>query len=73
MEIAGLGAWRGFAQDGGQALHARNAQYVDVVVAAESLDEGEVDLQGDVTFVLLIGGQQAQHHAVGVPAGARGV
>lgn len=52
-----------------QPPHAGHPQDVDVVVAAESLQQREVDLQRDVIFILLIGGQDAQNHAVRVPAG----
>lgn len=50
----------------GQALDVVDAHHVDVVVEAESLDEGKVDLEGDVTLVLLVGGEDAERHAVWV-------
>lgn len=53
-----------------QPPHAGHPQDVDVVVAAESLQQREVDLQRDVIFILLIGGEDAQDHAVRVSAGA---
>ena len=56
----------------GQALDVVDAHHVDVVVEAESLDEGEVDLEGDVTLVLLIGGEDAERHAVWVTEGKTG-
>lgn len=52
-----------------QPPHAGHPQDVDVVVAAESLQQREVDLQRDVIFILLISGEDAQDHAVRVSAG----
>lgn len=52
-----------------QPPHAGQPQDVDVVVAAESLQEREVDLQRDVVLVLLVGGEDAQNHAVRVSVG----
>lgn len=52
-----------------QPPHAGHPQDVDVVVAAERLQQREVDLQRDVIFILLIGGEDAQDHAVRVSAG----
>lgn len=49
-----------------QALDVVDAHHVDVIVEAESLDEREVDLEGDVTLVLLVGGEHAESHAVWV-------
>lgn len=56
----------------GQALHVVDAHHVDVVVEAERLDEREVDLQGDVALVLLIGGEHAERNAVWVTERKRG-
>lgn len=53
----------------GQALDVVDAHHVDVVVEAERLDEREVDLEGDVALVLLIGGEHAECHAVWVTVG----
>lgn len=39
-----------------EAVDVVHAHHVDVVVEAESLDEREVDLQGEVTLVLLVRG-----------------
>lgn len=50
----------------GQAFDVVHAHHVDVVVEAERLDEREVDLQGDVALVLLIGGEHAERNAVWV-------
>lgn len=55
------------SQDLSQAPRVADAQDVDVVLAAEGLDEGEVNLQGHV-FLLVVGSQQAQHHVVWVTA-----
>lgn len=52
------------AHEVGQAPDVVDAHHVDVVVEAERLDEGEVDLEGDVALVLLIGGEDAECHAV---------
>lgn len=49
-----------------QTLHVAHSDDADVVVKAEGLDEGEVDLQSDVTFKLLIRGQNAERHTVRV-------
>lgn len=55
-----------------QSLHARYPDDVNVIVAAERLDEGEVNLQSDVTLLFFVYGQEAQDHAVGVPEGEKG-
>ena len=55
-----------------EAPHAGHPQDVDAVVAAKSLQQGEVDLQRDVTFILLISGKDAQDDTVWVSAGGRG-
>lgn len=52
-----------------QALYVIDSHHVDVVVEAESLDESEMDLKSDVTLVLLIGGEDAERHAVWVTVG----
>ena len=49
-----------------QALRAAHSHDADVVVEAERLDEGEVDLESDVTLKLLVNGQDAERHAVRV-------
>lgn len=51
-----------------QLGHIVDPHDVDVILAAECLDEGEVDLQGDIPLVLLIGRQHAESHIVGVAA-----
>lgn len=64
--VAALGV---LLQQLGQPPHAGHSQDVDVVVAAESLQQREVDLQRDVINIFLIGGEDAQDHAVRVPVG----
>lgn len=54
------------AHEVGQALDVVDAHHVDVIVEAERLDEREVDLEGNVTLVLLVGGEHAESHAVWV-------
>ena len=49
-----------------QTLHVAHSDDADVVVEAEGLDEGEVDLQSDVTLELLVRGQDAEGHTVRV-------
>lgn len=49
-----------------QTLHVAHSDDADVVVEAEGLDEGEVDLESDVILKLLIHGQDAERHAVRV-------
>lgn len=50
-----------------QAPGVVHPQDVDVVLAAERLDEGEVYLQGHVFDVLIVGGQDAHDHIIRVP------
>lgn len=59
------------ADDLGQTLHVADAHDADVVVEAERLDEGEVDLQRDVALELLVRGQHAEGHAVRVTVETR--
>ena len=56
------------AHDLGQALHVADPHDADLVVEAEGLDQGEVDLQGDVALKVLVHGQNAEGHAVRVTA-----
>lgn len=58
-------------QDLRQAVGVVDSQDVDVVLAAESLNEREVDLEGHVFDVVLVGGQDAQHHIVRVSEGQK--
>lgn len=54
-----------------QTLHVAHSDDADVVVEAEGLDEGEVDLQSDVTLEALVHGQDAERHAVRVAVGTK--
>ena len=54
-----------------QAVHVAHSDDADVVVEAERLDEGEVDLESDVTLKLLVGSQDAERHTVWVTAGKK--
>lgn len=54
------------SQDLGEAPSVVHAQDVDVILATEGLDQSEVDLQGDVLHVLVVGGQDAQHDIIRV-------
>lgn len=54
-----------------QAVHVAHFDDADVVVEAERLDEGEVDLESDVTLKLLVGSQDAERHTVWVTAGKK--
>lgn len=49
-----------------QTLQVAHSDDADVVVEAEGLDEGEVDLQSDVALETLVHGQHAEGHAVRV-------
>lgn len=60
-------------QDLCQPVGVVDPQDVDVVLAAESLNEREVDLQGHVFNVVLVSGQDAQHHIVRVSVGEESV
>lgn len=51
-----------------QALHVADSHDADVVVEAEGLDEGEVNLECDITLELLVGSKDAESHAVRVAA-----
>ena len=54
-----------------QAPGVVDSQDVDVVLAAESLNEGEVDLQGHIFHIFIISGQDAQNHIIRVPGEER--
>jgi len=71
MRVLGLAGLAG-AHEVSQALDVVDAHHVDVVVEAERLDEGEVDLEGDVALVLLVRGEDAERHAVWVTVCRRG-
>lgn len=77
MQVRGLlGAlarcWAGVGlqeQELGQSARVADAQDVDVVLAAERLDQGEVDLQSHIPVVVLVRRQQTQHHVIWVAEG----
>jgi hypothetical protein len=50
----------------GQLLHVVHPDDADVIVKTVRLDEGEVDLESNVTLPLLIGDQNTERHAVWV-------
>lgn len=52
-----------------QALGVVDSQDVDVILTAEGLNEGEVDLQGHIFHIFIISGQDAQHHIIRVSEG----
>lgn len=56
------------SHDGRQLGHVVHPHDIDVVLAAEGLDQSEVDLQGYVPLVLLVRGQHAERDVVGVAA-----
>lgn len=64
MQVHGFPSGLHTAEDLRQPPHVAHAQDVDVVLAAESLDQGEVDLQ---RHILVVCSQQAQHHVVRIP------
>lgn len=53
----------------GQAPNVVDANHVNVIVEAESLDECEVDLESDIALVLLIRGQYAECNTVWITVG----
>lgn len=61
-----------FADDLSQTLHVAHSDDADVVVKAEGLNEGEVDLQSDVALELLVHGQDAERHAVRIAVETKG-
>ena len=52
-----------------QALDVVDAHHVDVVVEAERLDEGEVDLEGHVFDIIVVRSQNAKDHVVRISEG----
>ena len=60
------------SQQLGEALSVAHSHDADVVIEAESLDEGEMDLQSNVTLELLVHRQHAESHAVRITAKQRG-
>jgi len=67
VQVRGLPSSFPSSQDFCQTLHVAHPQDVDVILAAECLDQGEVDLESHV--LLVVRGQQTQHHVVRVPEG----
>lgn len=68
MQIPRLPGVLAGPHDDRQLGHVVHPHDVDVVLAAESLDQSEMDLQGDVPLVLLIRGQHTERNVVGVAA-----
>ena len=60
------------AHDLGKALHVADPNDAYLVVKAERLDEGEVDLQSDVALKVLVHGQHAEGHAVRITVQKKG-
>lgn len=56
------------AHDRRQPLHVSHAHDVNVVLAAERLDQRKMDLQGYVALIFFVGSQHAKGHIVRVPA-----
>ena len=71
VQIHGLPSGFHPAEDLCQAPHVPDAQDVDAILIAERLDQGEVDLEGNILFVLLVCGQETQHHVVWIPKGSK--
>lgn len=68
VAVAVSGAW--LAKNLSEAPDARDSQYVDVVVAAEGLDEREVNLQWND---ILVSRQNTQHNTVRITAERKGI
>lgn len=68
MEVPRLPRLLAGPHDGSQLGHVVHPHNVNVVLAAEGLDQGEVDLQGNVPLVLLVRGQHAESDNVGIAA-----
>lgn len=67
----GVAVCEGLTQDLCKALHARDAENVNVEVATERLNEREVDLQCNIIFVLFVRGKYAQNHVVWIPVNVK--
>lgn len=48
-----------------------DSEDVDVILTAESLNEGEVDLQGHIFHIFIIRSQDAQNNIIGVSEGGQ--
>lgn len=54
-------------EDVREAARVVHAQDVDVVLAAESLNESEVNLKRHIFHIVVVSGQDAQHHVIRIP------
>lgn len=50
-----------------ETVRVVHSQDVDVILAAESLNESEVNLKGNILHIIIISGQDAQHHVIRIP------
>lgn len=57
----------GAAEDVREATRVVHAQDVDIILAAESLNESEVNLKRHILHIIVVCGQDAQHHVIRVP------
>lgn len=67
MEIHWLSSWFHSPKDLCQTSHIVHTQDVDVILTAERLDQGEVNLKCNVLNIFLLSGQETQNYVVGVP------
>lgn len=58
-------------EDVREAASVVHAQDVDVVLAAESLNEGEVNLKRHILRIIVVSCQNAQHHVIWIPVHER--
>lgn len=56
----------GAPEDVSEATRVVHAQDVDVILAAESLNESEVNLKRHIFHIIVVCGQDAQHHVIRV-------
>ena len=71
MQVAWLPRFFLGPHNGGQLWDVVHTHNVNIIFAAKSLDEGEVDLEGNVPFVLLISGQHTKGDSIWVAAEER--
>lgn len=64
VQIHGLSPLCPSAEDLCQTPGVVNSQDADVILTAECLDQGEVDLKGHVLYILVICSQDAQNHII---------
>lgn len=57
----------GASEDVREAMRVVHAQDVDVILAAERLNESEVNLKRHILHIIVVCGQDAQHHVIRVP------